>query len=148
MFEFKPSVEVLILPKAVGRRILTIEGSGVRALNSLKILVVVEKMLGHVKLRNLFDLIAGCGSGGLVALPLAVQDWTLEEIVQRVFSQVYSESVLPLRWWFARPFSAESHYEETLTRVLRKIFGQKSEAKLAQVTVSIRFSFCLKIVSP
>jgi predicted acylesterase/phospholipase RssA len=53
-------------------RILSIDGGGIRGLIPATILAGMQKMLGSTPLVDLFDVVAGTSTGGLIALGLTV----------------------------------------------------------------------------
>lgn len=55
------------LPEGAGYRILSLDAGGIRGIVTAMILVQIETLIG-IPITNLFDLIVGSGSGGLIAL--------------------------------------------------------------------------------
>lgn len=55
------------IPDGAGYRILALDGGGLRGITTAMILAHVEDFLS-IPISDLFDLITGCGSGGLLAL--------------------------------------------------------------------------------
>ncbi|RSL40294.1 hypothetical protein CEP54_016151 [Fusarium duplospermum] len=82
---FEPPAEFLDLPDHVGRRILSLDGGGVRSFVGIEILAAIEKELGgEIPVRRFFDLIGGTSSGGLLAMGLGMGSWGLEEAATRL----------------------------------------------------------------
>ncbi|KAI8670343.1 PNPLA domain-containing protein [Fusarium keratoplasticum] len=82
---FEPPAEFLDLPDHVGRRILSLDGGGVRSFVGIRILSAIEEELGcEVPVRRFFDLIGGTSSGGLLAMGLGMGSWGLEEAETRL----------------------------------------------------------------
>ncbi|KAF2176910.1 FabD/lysophospholipase-like protein [Zopfia rhizophila CBS 207.26] len=83
--EFEPPLEFLKLPYHIGRRILSLDGGGVRGIVELSILTAIEKELGgDIPVRCFFDLIGGTSTGGLLAIGLGIGNWTLGESKDRL----------------------------------------------------------------
>lgn len=72
--------------KAVGRapmegrgvRILCMDGGGMKGLATLRMLRHIEKCSGK-RIHELFDLICGTSTGGILAASLALQQFTLDD---------------------------------------------------------------------
>jgi len=64
-----------------GVRILSLDGGGTRALISIAILKDIEKRTGQ-KIYELFDLIAGCSTGAILAFFLGVKKMPLDDLEQ------------------------------------------------------------------
>lgn len=72
--------------KAVGRppiegrgvRILCMDGGGMKGLSTLKMLREIERCSGK-RIHELFDLICGTSTGGILAASLALQQFTLDD---------------------------------------------------------------------
>ncbi|KAM5351189.1 hypothetical protein ACJ41O_003912 [Fusarium nematophilum] len=85
---FQHPVMVLRLPGYLGRRLLSLDGGGTRAIVELHILSAVEhKFGGHMPLSKFFDLIGGTSAGGLIAIGLGLRQWTLPDAI-RLFTQL------------------------------------------------------------
>ncbi|KAK2598082.1 hypothetical protein QQS21_005793 [Conoideocrella luteorostrata] len=128
---FQPSASFLILPKDVGRRILTIDGGAVRGLVSLKILADIERRLGgDISVAALFDLIGGTGSGGLAALALGLRGWKVKDVLEKAFHWIYNQNVFSLKFFLVRAFSQDRYEEKGLKGIIHEIFGAMSESRL------------------
>ena len=110
------------------KRILTLDGGGVRGIISLGFLQRIERILrerhGHdpaFRLSDYFDLIAGTSTGSIIAALLA-KGWLVEEVIQlylRLADQVFSR-----RWWDPRSGILRPRYHpHDLTRLLRDCLG-------------------------
>ena len=72
--------------KAVGRppsegrgvRILCMDGGGMKGLSTVKLLRQLESSTGR-RIHELFDLICGTSTGGILAASLALQQYTLDD---------------------------------------------------------------------
>lgn len=108
------------------KRILALDGGGLRGVLSLGILEKVEDLLRErhggdqgFRLCHYFDLIAGTSTGAIIAAALA-QGWSVEELREKYFSlgeRVFEKS--PFRKGFLRAKYDERH----LTSELKDLFG-------------------------
>jgi hypothetical protein len=109
---------------------LSLEDGGVRSIIQLEILRLIEKeLLGKVPIRSLFDLIAGRGAAGIIALALSSQKWSLEECIER-FVNILSDSFdssnlrkmrkLPSISW---AYSNAKYHSGPLEAALKNTFG-------------------------
>ena len=57
-----------------GSRILSLDGGGIRGLLQIEILSEIERRTGK-KITDLFDIIMGTSTGGIVALGLVYCEW-------------------------------------------------------------------------
>ncbi|KAF8051898.1 hypothetical protein N665_1655s0005 [Sinapis alba] len=82
------------IPKQ-GLRILTMDGGGMKGLATVQILKEIEKGSGK-RIHELFDLICGTSTGGMLAIALGVKLMTLEqceEIYKNLGKLVFAEPV-------------------------------------------------------
>ena len=108
------------------KRILALDGGGLRGVLSLGILERVEDLLRErhggsddFRLCHYFDLIAGTSTGAIIAAALA-QGWSVRELRQEYFSlgeRVFEKS--PFRKGFLRA----KYDEQSLTHALTDLFG-------------------------
>jgi predicted acylesterase/phospholipase RssA len=108
------------------KRILALDGGGLRGVLSLGILARVEDLLrGHhgggedFRLCHYFDLIAGTSTGAIIAAALA-QGWSVEELREKYFSlgeRVFEKSL------FRRGFLRAKYDERRLTGEFQDLFG-------------------------
>lgn len=61
-----------------GLRILTMDGGGMKGLATVKILRELEKGTGK-QIHEMFDLICGTSTGGMLAVALGIKSMTLEK---------------------------------------------------------------------
>jgi predicted acylesterase/phospholipase RssA len=108
------------------KRILALDGGGVRGILTLGILRAIERELAarhragsEFRLSHYFDLIAGTSTGAIIAAGLA-SGMTVEDVIGhygRLGREVFS------RGWF-RPGLVRAQFDsETLARSLREVFG-------------------------
>ncbi|KAL3158161.1 hypothetical protein ABBQ32_011753 [Trebouxia sp. C0010 RCD-2024] len=126
--------------KAVGRapmegrgvRILCMDGGGMKGLATLRMLRHIEDCSGK-RIHELFDLICGTSTGGILAASLALQQFTLDDcddIYRNLGTQVFSRPVV-------NKDQVES-WRESLYRVYRSgqqsmrvaVYGTKHDASL------------------
>ena len=111
------------------KRILALDGGGLRGILSLGLLQKVENDLRErhqagddFRLCHYFDLIAGTSTGAIIAATLAM-GWTVEEIRKRYMSlgeRVFTRSLL-------RQGVLRAKYDEvTLISELKKVYGAKT----------------------
>lgn len=74
--------QCLGLPPSVapgrGLRVLSLDGGGLRGLATVRMLRDIEAAAGR-RIHDLFDLICGTSTGGVLAVALGVQRWTLDQ---------------------------------------------------------------------
>ena len=110
------------------KRILTLDGGGVRSILSLGFLQRIERILrerhGHdpaFRLSDYFDLIAGTSTGSIIAALLA-KGWLVEDVIQlylRLADQVFSR-----RWWDLRSSNLRARVQpQELSKLLRDTLG-------------------------
>ncbi|KAL1538510.1 Phospholipase A I [Salvia divinorum] len=78
-----------------GLRILTMDGGGMKGLATVKMLKEIEKGTGK-QIHELFDLICGTSTGGMLAVALGIKSMSLEkceEIYKELGKLVFAESV-------------------------------------------------------
>lgn len=111
------------------KRILALDGGGLRGILSLGLLQKVENILrerhqagNDFRLSHYFDLIAGTSTGAIIAATLAM-GWTVEEIRKRYMSlgeRVFTRSLL-------RQGVLRAKYDDaTLISELKKVYGAKT----------------------
>ncbi|KAH0565196.1 hypothetical protein GP486_001412 [Trichoglossum hirsutum] len=72
---------IRLKPKCAGVRILTLDGGGVRGIIELTILERLEQRIGlRTPIRELFDLVMGTSTGGIIALGLVLTDYTTTDM--------------------------------------------------------------------
>ncbi|GAB4826653.1 Phospholipase A I [Ancistrocladus abbreviatus] len=78
-----------------GLRILSMDGGGMKGLATVKILKEIEKGSGK-RIHELFDLICGTSTGGMLAVALGIKLMTLdkcEEIYKKLGKLMFAEPV-------------------------------------------------------
>ncbi|KAI1453420.1 hypothetical protein F4805DRAFT_443421 [Annulohypoxylon moriforme] len=82
-------------PPYAGVRVLCLDSGGVNGIVELKVLQVIEKILGpKLPIRLFFDLIVGTSAGGIVSLGLGVKGWSINNAI-RDFKTLYQEALVP-----------------------------------------------------
>ncbi|KAK0612242.1 hypothetical protein B0T14DRAFT_440796 [Immersiella caudata] len=71
--------QIRLKPRCAGVRILTLDGGGVRGVVELALLTRIHKAVGlDINIRDMFDLVMGTSTGGIIALGLVMKSDTLE----------------------------------------------------------------------
>lgn len=123
-------------PKPYPRRILTIDGGGLKGAMPAAFLTEVEEVSGQRIVDN-FDLIAGTSTGGIIALGLAL-GLKASEILDfyltrgpRIFDQEPGEGILAAVWAVvrrrlraARQLGTSKYSAEALKTELTAVFGE------------------------
>ncbi|KAH8667562.1 hypothetical protein BGZ60DRAFT_564753 [Tricladium varicosporioides] len=79
--------KIKIKPLYAGTRILSLDGGGVRGIVELEVLKAIEKALGgDLPIQAFFDLIVGTSTGGIIALGLGVENWTVDQCISKFTS--------------------------------------------------------------
>ena len=111
------------------KRILALDGGGLRGILSLGLLQKVENVLrerhragDHFRLSHYFDLIAGTSTGAIIAATLAM-GWKVEDIRARYMmlgERVFTRSLL------RQGLLRAKYDEDTLIAELKKVYGAKT----------------------
>jgi predicted acylesterase/phospholipase RssA len=111
------------------KRILALDGGGLRGIVSLALLQKIEDVLRHrhggdatFRLCHYFDLIAGTSTGAIIAATLAL-GWTVEDIRSKYMSlgkAVFKKSLL------RNGLLRAKYDEEKLVAELKKVYGAKT----------------------
>ncbi|KAF3043355.1 hypothetical protein E8E11_008222 [Didymella keratinophila] len=118
-------------PESAGVRVLTLDGGGIRGIVELEILQGIETVLGgKLRVQNLIDLIVGTSTGGLVALGLVSQNWSVhtcinnfKELCEKAFTRRFGSN-MPFIGWFVDNIN-HSKYETTpLQEALKVAFTE------------------------
>ena len=87
-----------VLPKNRGLRILSLDGGGMKGMATVRLLREIEACTDR-KIHELFDLIVGTSTGGLLAVALGLKRFSLDEcehmykvLGQRVFSRTGADN--------------------------------------------------------
>lgn len=122
----KPTLAGHLRSDGQPKRILALDGGGLRGVLSLGILARVEDLLRErhggdrdFRLCHYFDLIAGTSTGAIIAAALA-QGWSVEELRQKYFSlgeRVFKKSR------FRKGFFRAKYDQRSLSAELQDLFG-------------------------
>ncbi|KAI0888236.1 uncharacterized protein GGS22DRAFT_95044 [Annulohypoxylon maeteangense] len=86
---------VLVKPAFAGTRVLCLDGGGIRGIVELQTLKAIERILGpKLPIQYFFDLIVGTSTGGIIALGLGVNNWTVDECI-RNFKDLCGQAFKP-----------------------------------------------------
>jgi hypothetical protein len=138
---FEPPAEFLDLPDHVGRRILSLDGGGVRSFVGISILAAIEEKLGgEIPVRRFFDLIGGTSSGGLLAMGLGMGGWGLEEAATRLRDLLtngftkHSEWTVAhlLEWWI----TSSLYTPEAFDAAVKAAYGDLGDQRMITSRVS------------
>lgn len=119
-------------PRDAGVRILSLDSGGIRGVVQLETLRAIQEAAdGLFAVQDFFDLIIGSGTGGLIAVALAKQDWTLDRC-QDMFAAVCRHAYRTKIRGTAmisramRAFLAGPRYDAAcLYQALKTAFGEK-----------------------
>ncbi|KAK3941958.1 hypothetical protein QBC46DRAFT_352819 [Diplogelasinospora grovesii] len=121
---------IRVKPKTAGARILALDGGGVRGIVELAILAEIEKAVGlGIRIQELFDLVVGTSTGGIVALGVFEKGWTLDTAIQRFRSLAFDAFTLrpalslPVLSIFAEPFCDYRYKSSGIESTLQQCFG-------------------------
>lgn len=133
---FQGPVKFLVLPKNVGRRILSLDGGGVRVIIALNILEAIEyRMGGKISISRFFDLIGGTSAGGLVALGLGLSDLNVRDMI-RVFLQLITKAFTPHSIWSLFQYWDGGKYQsQAIEDAIKAAFGELSERPIIGLAV-------------
>lgn len=127
--QFRPRWPVMIKPSSAGVRVLSLDGGGVRGIIELIIMQEIERALGPgLPIQAFFDLIVGTSTGGIVALGLGANGWTVrkcidhfESLCREAFTR-RARAFMPGIEWISSNFT---RYEtKPMEQVLRLVFGE------------------------
>ncbi|KAJ3460552.1 hypothetical protein MRS44_011419 [Fusarium solani] len=121
---------IRVKPRTAGARILALDGGGVRGIVELVILAKIEKAVGFgIRIQDLFDLVIGTSTGGLVALGVFEKKWPLSDAIDH-FSRLAKEAfslrkvlALPGLSLLAEPFCVSKYKSSGINNALRTAFG-------------------------
>ncbi|CZR42619.1 uncharacterized protein FPRO_09922 [Fusarium proliferatum ET1] len=75
---------IRIKPKNAAPRVLSLDGGGVRGIVELCVLRQIERHVGYgIAIHELFDLVVGTSTGGIVALGVFHQRWSTDDAINR-----------------------------------------------------------------
>ncbi len=111
------------------KRILALDGGGLRGILTVAILQKVENLLrarhgnnDNFRLCHYFDLIAGTSTGSIIAAALA-KGWTVEQIRQKYVS--LGESVFE-KSWLRQGLLRAKYDESSLIKELKSVYGENT----------------------
>jgi patatin-like phospholipase/acyl hydrolase len=106
---------VRVKPKCAGTRILTLDGGGIRGVVELGLLKALDEKTGlGINIRDYFDLIIGTSTGGIIALALAMQEKSLNEMTE-TFVMFATDT-------FSRPTAGDVLTKMKIGHLMTKIF--------------------------
>ncbi|KAK3336354.1 hypothetical protein B0T19DRAFT_36498 [Cercophora scortea] len=121
---------IRVKPKTAGARILVLDGGGIRGIVELMILSEIEKAIGHrIRIQDLFDLVIGTSTGGIVALGVFDRRWALSDAISRFRSLAanafkYRKALrVPVFSKIAEPFCDYKYTTEGINSTLQGSFG-------------------------
>ncbi|KAI0517620.1 FabD/lysophospholipase-like protein [Xylaria bambusicola] len=135
-----PPWVVAVKPAHAGVRVLSLDGGGVRGIVALQTLKAIERYLGpNLPIQYFFDLIVGTSTGGIIALGLGVNNWTVNECITQ-FKELCRQAFIPremhgvpilekLAAWNHGSIYKTKPFEKMLEKVFtsRPIFGGASD---------------------
>ncbi|KAH7141535.1 hypothetical protein B0J13DRAFT_556977 [Dactylonectria estremocensis] len=123
------SWSVRVKPKTAGPRVLALDGGGgVRAIVQLAILNQIEREAG-IRIDELFDLVVGTGTGGIVALGFFHQGWIPENSIstfQKLAKHAFSLRMrlgAPVIKSLVQPFCSFRYTSGSVERAMQEHFG-------------------------
>lgn len=127
------------------KKILTIDGGGIRGIIPVLLLSEIEARLNQncKSLSDVFDLYAGTSTGGIIALGLAKQKpLQLNELLEmytgnaakRIFRKDFLSHFIPYEW---RIFEDERYPSGGINSVLKSLFGETETMKELKQNVLI-----------
>ncbi|KAL8937387.1 MAG: hypothetical protein Q9211_003716 [Gyalolechia sp. 1 TL-2023] len=138
-------VEIKLKPDQAGVRILCLDGGGVRGIVELEVLREIERELGqNFRVQDFFDLIVGTSrktadgrswnsTGGIIALGIGVQNWSVEECIFKFKSlcgEAFTERELhgyPLLGKWAMVNHRSAYKSRPFEAALKNEFGQDDD---------------------
>ncbi|KAL0780116.1 hypothetical protein CaCOL14_004599 [Colletotrichum acutatum] len=92
---WEPAWTVVVKPQFAGARVLCLDGGGVRGIVELHVLRAIERVFGErLPIQLFFDLIVGTSTGGIIALGLGVNNWSVEECI-KTFKHLCADAFRP-----------------------------------------------------
>ena len=116
------------------KRILSLDGGGIRGVFSLEILLRIEELLRiHFKNPNLvladhFDFFAGTSTGAIIATSLS---WGMEvNEILKLYKQHATTMFQPVPWYLPRRYLFARYEAKPLSDFLRRTFSEDGEGKV------------------
>lgn len=136
--DFDPPINILLLPPRLRRRVLALDGRGVKGAVGAQLLAELESRTAdqqqNLPISAFFDLIGGTGASGLVALSLGTCCQTANGLVQDL-ETFLTDIFTPHHGWTNYPV-------EYLTKPINSFFGALCGRSLMGCRVSL-LRFCL-----
>ncbi|RPA85543.1 hypothetical protein BJ508DRAFT_411946 [Ascobolus immersus RN42] len=123
---FKEAAIFHVTPKEVSPCVLTLDGGGVRGIVQLQTLQQIEKVIGlGIPIREFFDVIVGTSCGGIIALGLGLNRWSVDRCTTefKSFSAGAFKKTFGTR--MGSPFGMSRFDASTLEKILQTIFGDQ-----------------------
>ncbi|KAH8695985.1 hypothetical protein BGW36DRAFT_380024 [Talaromyces proteolyticus] len=131
--DFDPPHYIHLRPKLAGRRILALDGGGVRAIIELKILEGVEKKMGNfIPIQRFFDIIGGTSAGALVAFAIGIKDWRInltEPMFRQICDRAFSNSA---KSWVFKFIRGSQYLDGPFVEALKDALGKTADDYLIQ----------------
>ncbi|KAF5622001.1 calcium-independent phospholipase A2 [Fusarium sp. NRRL 52700] len=121
---------IRIKPKDAAPRVLSLDGGGVRGIVELCVLRQIERHIGYgIAIHELFDLVVGTSTGGIVALGVFHQRWSTDDAINRF--RALAKRAFTLRLGLgntfikaiAQPFYGFLYTSEGIEQSLQDSFG-------------------------
>lgn len=121
---------IRVKPRFAGARILSLDGGGTRGIVELAILSEIQKTVGlGIPIQDLFDLVIGTSTGGIIALGVFEKHWTLDHakslfsaFTKRAFSVRRILSV-PVISAIIKPFLGHKYTNDGIEDALQDSLG-------------------------
>lgn len=124
--------QIVSKPPSAGIRILTLDGGGIRGIVELEILRLIQMHLGQTPLQEFFDLIVGTSTGGIIALGIGVEGWSIDRCIEE-FSSLCDQAFTPRKghgiWGLAHMIQGHHgsiYRTQPLQEALRQVFTENS----------------------
>ncbi|KLP22787.1 calcium-independent phospholipase A2 [Fusarium fujikuroi] len=124
---------IRIKPKNAAPRVLSLDGGGVRGIVELCVLRQIERHVGYgIAIHELFDLVVGTSTGGIVALGVFHQRWSTDDAINRFRALARRAFTLRLGLGnsfikaIAQPFYEFLYTSEGIEQSLQDSFGDSN----------------------
>lgn len=87
-----------------GLRILSMDGGGMKGLATVQMLKQIEQGTGK-RIHEMFDLICGTSTGGMLAMALGIKRMTLDQC-EEIYTKL-GESLFPLKVFLRKPMCCQ-----------------------------------------
>ncbi|KAN0096064.1 hypothetical protein V8E51_014869 [Hyaloscypha variabilis] len=122
--------QIQLKPRCAGARILTLDGGGIRGIVELSVLHALQDAVGldNFSIRNMFDLIVGTSTGGIISLALAMTNASITEmetffrgVSEKTFSQTTAGVISRIG-----PLKKLTTYTLMILRLTESVFSSES----------------------